>query len=139
MAVKGECYHGAMKIQETFVAVVAIVAAFAIPALGILQPILRDLIPLILIAGSVGIFTLAARHLLRFAHDLRMQELERRERLLAQERANYREVERTLERHGSPEAVASRAGLTEDELLREAERIERERARRASGDERSAD
>lgn len=111
-----------MKIQETIVALVAIVAVFSLPLVYALGPVLRDLVPLLYLICGIGAFTLAARHLLRYAHALRMEELRERRALAREERETYLEAERTLRRHGSPEGIAARAGLTEDELLRAAAR-----------------
>lgn len=115
-----------MKFQESIVAIVAILAVFSLPVIYALGPILRDLVPLAYLAGGIGAFTLAARHLLRYSHDLRMEELKARAALEAEEREKWREADRLLRHHGSAAGIAERAGLTEEELLRAAEAADRQ-------------
>jgi uncharacterized membrane protein YhhN len=82
--------------SKSLVAIVAILAVFSIPILGILTPILADLIPLVYIVTLVGMLTLAGRNLLELNHKFRLEELEARKEMLLLENKHFQEAERLI-------------------------------------------
>jgi len=79
------------------VPLVAILAVFSIPVLGIMQPILKDLVPLAYIVTVFCLGTACGRHLLSHHHRLRMEEIKAGAELARLDTERYQAAERLVD------------------------------------------
>lgn len=111
------------KQSNQHAALIIPLAALGIPVLGILTPVLSQLIPLAYILSTIGMGTWAARHLMSYSHELKLEALEKQIELEEVQRRRLLEAERLLQ--------------LEDPIEKEVRRIEAKQSQASSIDEES--
>jgi hypothetical protein len=106
-----------MKKNDSIVGIIAIICVFSIPILGVIRPILRDLIPFVYIAGSIGLFTLASRSLLKYGHELRIEEMREQTKLKQLENEGFAQAEKLIKLRTGESVTKEEKKMFEDELL----------------------
>lgn len=94
--------------MKNLVPIVAILAGVSIPILGILSPIIPQLVPLAYVITVFCLGTVCGRYLLGFHHELRMKELEKQTELAHLDAAKYEAAEKLIASDDAVEKAVKR-------------------------------